>query len=330
MSSLRIGILGAGFTGGKHAANLVTLDGVEVAAVCDSDRARAEALCGKVAPDAEIFADHRAMYASGRLDAVYVCLPPFTHTDEVEQAAERGMHVFIEKPIAINSDVAKRMVDAVESAGVVSQVGYMVRYSGAVRKLAALLADGSAGKPTLFRGSYSCNALHSPWWRDREKSGGQIFEQAIHVYDLALAFLGRPTRVGAAMGNLCHAAVDGYTVEDTSASVIEFESGAIASIAASNCAVPGKWLHEFTLICERLTASVRGGNEIEIVHTGGSEPRVERATYDDDPFAAEDAAFIDAIRGQVPQTVPMRVGYDGVRLVEAAVHSSADGVFVRL
>ena len=66
------------------------------------------------------------------------------------------------------------------------------------------------------------------WWRDRKKSGGQMIEQVIHLYDLATHFLGKPKSVSALTANLCHKKSKGYSSEDTSASIISFVGGAMA------------------------------------------------------------------------------------------------------
>lgn len=338
METVRVGIIGCGFIGGAHAKALAKVDGVEITALCDSDRGRADALARKLAgdPSAPVADSGPSIHGSfdeliaGDVDAVFVCLPPFAHDDEVEQAAAAGKHVFIEKPIVLTTEAADRMVAASEAAGIVTQVGYMMRFSPAIERIRSLIDDGTAGRPTLYHATYSCNALHAPWWREKGKSGGQVFEQAIHLYDMALCFLGEPATVSAAMANLCHRDVENYTIEDTSSAVITFESGAIGNLNATNCAVPGEWNHAFTLVCERMVATLRNGSELELVFTGGDEVQRETATFDYDVFVAEDAAFIDAVRAGRPSPVPMSVGRDGVRLVEAATRAAATEAVVRL
>ena len=330
--------MGCGFIGGVHASTLAKIDGVELSALCDVERGKAEALARKLADNPaapipeggpSVYDDYGEMVA-GDVDAVFVCLPPFAHDDEIAVAAQAGKHVFVEKPIALTSDAADRMVSAADAAGIVTQVGYMMRFSPAIERIRALIDDGTAGRPTLYQATYSCNALHAPWWREKAKSGGQVYEQAIHLYDMALHFLGEPASVSCAMANLCHQDVERYTIEDTSSAVITFASGAIGNLNATNCAIPGEWNHEFTLVCEKMVARLKNGSELELVFTGGEDVRRETATFDDDVFVAEDAAFIDAVRAGRPSQVPMSVGRDGVRLVEAATRAVASQTVVRL
>lgn len=330
MEMLRVGIIGCGFTGSKHAANIELIKGAEVTAVTDVDPDKAHRLSQSLADPPKVMETAVALVESGEADAIFVCLPPFAHGDEVSRAASAGLHVFMEKPIALTSAKALEMVEAVESAGVVNMVGYMLRYSEAIVELRSFVESGRAGKPIQFRGSYSCNALHAPWWRDKSKSGGQLFEQAIHIFDQALQYLGTPLRVAAEMGNLCHTGVEGYTVEDTSASVIRFESGAIASIASSNCSIPEKWTHEYTLVCENLVGTVVDGKDLTITFTDGMDRAIKYETFNDDPYLAEDAAFVAAIADGALVACPLSTGYEGVRLVEAATQSAQTGNSVDL
>lgn len=330
---VRIGILGCGLISGAHIRAVDKIDDASIVAVCDMDRSRAESTASKLAesgPLVKVFDDYRQMLDSANLDAMIVCLPPFGHGSEVHDAAAAGVNLLVEKPIALTSEHAFSMAEAAEKAGIVTHVGYMMRYSPAINKIADLISDGTAGKPTLFQATYACNALHAPWWREREKSGGQIFEQAIHLYDLSMFYLGTPKTVAGVMANLCHTDVERYTVEDTSTAAIQFESGAVASMTATNCAIPGQWNHTFTLFCERLQATLVNGKKLTLVYTGGDKVRTEEHTYEDDVFLAEDTVFVQAVRDGGGATVPLRVGAEGVQLVEAVTRAAEQKSVVTL
>ncbi|RAP73655.1 Gfo/Idh/MocA family protein [Paenibacillus montanisoli] len=321
--AIRVGIAGLGMMGQLHAKHLINMPGVEVTAACGTTHAKAEAFCAShTGGAARAYDDFDAMLEREQLDAVYICLPPYAHQGQVEAAARKGVAVFIEKPIALSTDIAERMVAAIEEAGVVSQVGYHNRFGTAVQELKRLIDDGTAGAPTLFDGRYECNSLHSPWWRDRSLSGGQVFEQAIHTYDLAMYFFGTPERISGFTANLNHQEAEGYTVEDTSAAVIRFRSGAMASITASNNAVPGQWNSCFTVICSKLTAHFKGANKAEFIFTGGAEPVRREVGSELDVYAAENESFIAALRGEGPEACPIREGLRSLRLVEKVMKSA--------
>jgi predicted dehydrogenase len=210
---------------------------------------------------------------------------------------------------------------------VVSQVGYHLRYGVASRALKRALDDGSAGRPTLFQASWMCNNVHSEWWRDQTKSGGQLFEQAIHLYDLACWYFGEPRSVSAAAENLCHRDSPGYTVEDTSASVIRFASGAMASIIASNNAIPWEWTGKWTVVCEKLTASFASHSQAEFVKTADQKAERSSVSGDVDPYVEETKEFLAAVRAKDPRAVstPIRDGLRSLRLCAAAMESARRG-----
>lgn len=92
MSKTRVGLIGAGGIARYHLRHLKQMDDVAVTAVTDVDAARAEEIASQTG--ARVFPDHRALLDSGTVDAVFVCVPPFAHTDQELLAAERGIHFF--------------------------------------------------------------------------------------------------------------------------------------------------------------------------------------------------------------------------------------------
>lgn len=99
---IRVGMLGAGKISGMHARALKTIPGIEIAAVCDTERRKAEALCRRW-DIAGAFDALPEMLRSCRLDAVQILLPPALHCAAALECMEAGCHVFIEKPMAIKA-----------------------------------------------------------------------------------------------------------------------------------------------------------------------------------------------------------------------------------
>ncbi|MCX7841654.1 MAG: Gfo/Idh/MocA family oxidoreductase [Clostridia bacterium] len=325
MKSLKVGILGAGFTAGVHSRNLQKVQDVEVVAICDQDIQKANSLASSLeGNNTKVFNDFNNMLNSVNMDVLYICIPPFAHCGEVEAAAAKGIHVFVEKPIALEISRAESMVREIKKAGVYSRVGYHMRLGSAVQELKKLIEQGTAGIPVLYDGRYDCNSLHSPWWRDRKKSGGQVLEQAIHAYDMAMYFLGTPERASGFLSNLCHQDVPGYTVEDTSSSVVRFTSGALATVAATNCAVPFEWNNRFTVVCRNVTVHFDTPNRAEFIFTDG--PEVRRSFIDDsiDLYLEETREFIATVRGQQPERCTIVDGLNSLYLVDAVIKSSEE------
>ena len=147
MSALRIGIAGLGQMGGYHLRTWEGIEGAHVVAVADPDVERvAQAVGGR--PIA-VHADHRSMFASERLDAVCVCAPSEHHASVAIDAIDAGLHVLVEKPIAMTLEDGLRVTARAGLAGVKLMVGHVERFNPAVSKLAELIAAGCIGR--VFR-----------------------------------------------------------------------------------------------------------------------------------------------------------------------------------
>jgi predicted dehydrogenase len=101
----------------------------------------------------------------------------------------------------------------------------MFRFGEAIEHFKGLIESGAAGPVGLMSARYFCNSLHSPWWRKRDLSGGQLVEQVIHMVDLMRFLMGDAMTAYSRQENLFHRDVEDYTVEDVSATVFGFEAG---------------------------------------------------------------------------------------------------------
>jgi predicted dehydrogenase len=333
MTKLKTGLIGCGKFANKHLANIVSLpDKFEMVAFCDVVKENAglfnEKYTGGKAQEYNDF--HDMFQRTPGLDVVLICLPPFGHTDEVEVAAKQGVHILIEKPIALASEHAWRMVDAVERAGIKSQVGFMFRFGQAVQKLKTMLQDGTAGQVGLMSARYFCNALHAPWWRMREKSGGQITEQVIHMVDLMRYLMGDPVTVFSIQKNLNHQQVENYTIEDTSGTVIEFQHGGIGVIFASNNAIPGKWINDYHIVTNKITAEFTDANNALFTYTTEPVLRNEVISSQDNLYLSELLDLYEAITKNTSTRTPIREGALSLDLALAITQSSATKLPVSL
>lgn len=328
---LKTAILGCGGIANAHANILTKLENIKLVAFCDTIHERAENFNTSYGGGkGKIYTGYKEMFEKEKLDVVYICLPPFAHTDEVEIAASNGVHIFIEKPIAFDMETANRMVNAVEKYGVKSQVGFLFRFGDAIEVVKGMLDSGEAGQPGLMIGRYFCNSLHSAWWRDRSKSGGQVVEQVVHVFDIIRYLLGRPKTIFCQMANLFHKDVADYTVEDVSATMIGFENGALASIAATNGAIPGQWTSDFKLVAARMTVFFDDSNNATIHHTDAGYSKTTTIASDKQIMRAETLDFIEAVEKNRPTRTPMLEGAETLRLVLAIRDSAEKGQIVKL
>ena len=328
---MRVAVTGMGNMGRGHAANMIAFEDVELVALCDADPEAAERFQNEHGLACSLYTDFDRMIEEEHPDAVYICLPPFCHNGQFEAAAEKGIAVFIEKPIALHVERGEAMAEAAARSGVVTQVGYQMRFGAAVRRLMELIESGQAGRPMLFSASYECNSLHGPWWRDKEKCGGQVFEQVIHLYDLAQYIMGPAREVSGRVANLGHRDIPDYTVEDTSVANIVFESGALGCITGSNCAVKEQWNARFRVICGNLVASFEDFNHAEFIYTGEHAGNIEIIRAADPVTELEDRHFIDCVAGRKEPFATVEDGLAGLKLVAGVVRSSEqDGMVIRL
>jgi len=324
MDKVRVGILGAGGIANRHFNALAGNPKAEVTAICDIEIEKAREMAGRT-KNAKAFGSLDSLLAETRVDAMYVCMPPFAHSGEVEMLAARGTHLFLEKPIALTAERARSMTAACTAAGIVTQVGYHHRCGAAIRRLKTLIDSGVAGPPTLFDGRYACNSLHGPWWREREKSGGQLLEQVIHTYDLCMYLFGEPESVCGFTANIGHRDVENYTSEDTGAGIVRFKSGALAAIASTNNAEPGKWINSYSVFCKNLTVHFENSNQAEFIFTGENPPRTELVNEDTDLAAIQCDSFLDVVLGKTQPICPVTEGLHSLLLVESVVESARQG-----
>ena len=324
MDRLRTAILGCGQFAHQHAKILISLpDYIEMVAFCDRNIQKASEFSSLYSNNsASIYSDHKSLLTQEKLDLLIICLPPFAHSNEVELAAERGIHILIEKPIALQSEEAWKMVDATEKSGVKTQVGFKFRFGEAVETFKEKIDSGAAGPIALMSARYFCNALHANWWRDKSKSGGQLVEQVIHMFDLLRYLGGKPSDIFSIQRNLFHQDVEGYTNEDVSATIISFQNGGIGVIYATNNAIPGKWINDYRVVSKNITAEFYDANHAEFILTDQNPVKSITVNSERDFTKLQTLDLINAIqKGGVTRT-PMIEGAKSLDLVLAAVSSS--------
>jgi predicted dehydrogenase len=324
MKRLRTAILGCGSFANRHAQNLIALqEEIDLTAFCDHHDWNAREFSEKyTAGRASIFTDPQDMFEKAGIDLLVICLPPFAHTDEVDLAAQHGVHIFMEKPIALSSEHAWRMVEAAESAHIKTQVGFMFRFGTAIERLKDLIISGEIGPAGLMSARYFCNSLHAPWWRDRSKSGGQLVEQVIHMVDLMRYLMGDAVSVYSRQENLFHRDVADYTVEDVSATVFGFQGGAIGVIYATNGAIPGKWINDYRFVSQRLIAEFTNANNALLHFTAETPVRTETVQSEKDIHLAELQDLLTAIRTDGQTRTPLREGAKSLDMALAATRSA--------
>jgi predicted dehydrogenase len=198
MQPLRLGFIGLGYiTVNAHLPALAPLaksGQVVLTAFCDTQEETARSQAAEYGVNG-VYTDHRAMLEQEALDAVYLCIPPTLHTDQLTLAAERGLAVFVEKPQTLDLAQAVACTTALERAGVVSQVGFMSRYYPSAAAVRRRLSERTP-RHALVQLLYGGRPVR--YWTSRyELCGGTFVENTIHMVDLLRYFLGDIAAVSA-------------------------------------------------------------------------------------------------------------------------------------
>jgi 1,5-anhydro-D-fructose reductase (1,5-anhydro-D-mannitol-forming) len=159
------------------------------------------------------------------VDAVYVGTPVFLHAPQTIQALRAGKHVLCEKPMAMNEEEARTMVEAAERGGKLFGVAYYRRCYPKIQRAKELIAAGAIGKPVyaeLTNHMWFDGSGHRGWLFDPAKSGGgPLFDIASHRIDVLNFLFGQPVHVSGQLSNVVHH----YAVEDNATVMIEYETG---------------------------------------------------------------------------------------------------------
>jgi len=274
---VRVGFVGTGGIATEfHLPALKEIEGVEIAALCDVAKERAEEAAATFGGRA--YGDHRQMLDKEDLDALFVCLPPFAHTDAELIAAEKKIHLFVEKPIALDMERGIEMAEAIEKSAIISCVGYQLRYLPVAAAAREFLSDKPVSLVAGNRwGGVPGDANH--WWRVMERSGGMVHEMATHNMDFIRHIVGDVATVYARYSLNVLQGVENLTVPDAQVIVMEFKNGATGYFSAS-CALTkgGGWSSTDVILrdmmlrisFESITVSPEGAAEIPLPERGMS------------------------------------------------------------
>jgi predicted dehydrogenase len=237
---VRTALLGCGKVGQIHVAVLSELRESELVAVCDVDRERAESYAARYG--GRVYCEFERMLAESGAQAVVIGTPHPQHAGASVRAAEAGVHVLVEKPMAATLADCDLMLAAARKAGTLLGVISQRRWYEPVLRMKAAIDAGKIGEPTL--GVFEMLSWRDPSyyrsdpWRGRwdTEGGGVLVNQSPHQLDLLQWFMGEIDEISGCWANLNH---PGIEVDDTAVATIRFRSGALGSIVTSVSQKPG-------------------------------------------------------------------------------------------
>ncbi|MDQ0850601.1 UDP-N-acetyl-2-amino-2-deoxyglucuronate dehydrogenase [Arthrobacter sp. B3I9] len=261
-------VIGCGDVSAVHLEALAKLDGVTLAAVCDTDPQRlASATDTWGVPG---YANHLALIEAVRPDVVHICTPHDQHASVAADCLERGVNVIVEKPLAHTLAEGRRLVEAASAGRAKIAVCFQNRYNATSQAMHSLLSSGELGavkgaSATVMWQRSAEYYQNRPWrgtWAGG--GGGLLMNQAIHTVDLLQWLVGD---VVAVTGNVSTRFLgEAIEVEDTAEFVAEHASGARSAFYAT---LANAFNAPVTLdvVTEKAVLSLRGA--LTVTHSDG-------------------------------------------------------------
>jgi len=321
--SVRMALIGCGGLGRRHGLNMNIIPGVELVALCDANAESAQALATELGTDPSVYSCHQTMFEKEELDAVAIVTPNHTHARLTVDAAEAGLHVFCEKPMALNLEQCDAMIEATNRAGVMLMIGYVRRYQAHFRELKRLVSAGELGDVLMahaIRFGMGPGGGVGGWQLKKETYGG-LFSLYSHELDQLVWLAGDARAVQATMRS---GDDPDNTVEEGIAIGLEFQSGAIGSLASSRVHRIGTY--ELGVTGTKGTAKITSGatGTPILLHKHGEKP-IQIPTDKNDGLHDEMVAFVESIRTGTPPEADSHAGRHVVAVAMAAHESAATG-----
>jgi myo-inositol 2-dehydrogenase / D-chiro-inositol 1-dehydrogenase len=299
---LDAGLIGAGWIAERHVAVLDQAADVRLVAVCDADLGRAQAVAS--ARGARAYEHWEELLERESLDVLWVCTPPLHHRAPAVEALRRGIHVYLEKPLARDVADGLAIVAADAAADAICAVAYQWHALELLDELRTRIAGQAVG---LMVGRNFGPTVGRPWFVARSQGGGQIFERASHHIDLQRAIAGEVVQVRAASGSVALAGADPGqasgpdSIEHVGSLLLHFASGALGAIHTAWTHAGQPQSYGLDVIATDATLELNlGPDEFWLRGRAASAP-IDVSSVD--PFARSVRRFLDAVQDSDPRRV---------------------------
>ena len=256
MDNVRLGIVGLGNMGKAHLHNIRSgkVPGLRVTALCESFGTLPQLLEGESA-----FTDVKQMIRSGRIDAILICTPHFSHTTIGIEALSAGLHVLVEKPISVHKADCERLIAAHTDKSKTFAAMFNMRTNATFKKVKDLIESGEIGDvrrvhwevTDWFRTNYyyATGGWRGTW---KGEGGGVLMNQCPHNLDLFQWLFGMPQRV---RGFCQFGRFHQIEVEDDVTAIMQYDNGTTATFVTSTGEAPGVNRLEISAENGRLTVT---------------------------------------------------------------------------
>ena len=195
---IKVAMVGLGGMGGSHFRIYKDIENGEVIAVCEIREDMAKEKIGDA--DVRLYTDIDEMLKNEKPDMIDICTPSFLHAEHSVKALEAGFHVLCEKPMSINTEGTKKIMDAIEKTDKFFMTAHVVCFMHPYMYLKAVIDSGELGKLVrldMKRISSIPRWSWDDWMRDTKRSGGTPMDLSIHDIDFVQFVLGQPKSVNA-------------------------------------------------------------------------------------------------------------------------------------
>ncbi len=276
LSLLRFAVLGFGNIGQRHAQHIAAQSGAALTAICDTDRSKRQMASGNY-PQIPVFESLEDLLISGnKADVLCVCTPNGLHAAHAIAALEAGLHVVVEKPMALSVAECDAMIAAAKKANRQLFAVKQNRYNPPVQAVKTLIENGQLGKVFLVQvnGFWNRNDAYysqSSWRGTKELDGGCLFTQFSHFVDILYYLNGPVTAAQGIISNYLHRHNTAF--EDTGSFTLRAANGATVSFAFTTGAFRKNMEGSITVFGEKGTVKIGGQylNTIEYQQLEGGE-----------------------------------------------------------
>ncbi len=282
---MKIAFVGAGWVAGRHLGKLVEEKDIQivghVSPITQELETAVKRWGGRGYETVHDLLKHE------KVDAAWITVPPAEH-GEIELAfIEKGIPIFVEKPLSADRATGEEIAGVIREKGVIAAVGYHWRAMDTIPEVKNFLDRNPA---RMVLAAWHDSTPPPTWWHFQKTSSGQIVEQATHLFDLARYLIGEAKVIDATAHVNERAAYPDSDVADVSAALVTFAEG-IPGVFSATCVLGGAVDIYVKIICEGTMITI---TQTDVTFESSYKKSVIR--MGDDPFLVEDKAFITAIK----------------------------------
>lgn len=328
---LKAAVAGLGAISHVHLDTIARTPNAELVAVCDCKPEKKD-----VVQDVPFYTDLETMLDVEKPDVLHICLPHHLHVLVAKMAAARGIHVFMEKPPALDCEELKQLYDLEEKTGVKLGICLQNRYNNTTQEMKRQLESGEAG---AIRGCKAVLTWNRPIgyyekdpWRGKwnEAGGGVMLSQAIHTLDLMTVFCGNPVTVSGKVGNL---SLPQIGVEDSAMAQIEFENQ-VRGLFYGSVGYTRDAAIELEIACERAVYRITDGKlwqiqETEQVLLAQDTPVRSGKSYYGSGHLEAVRRFYRAVEDNTRDYITVQESRACMELIDGVNRSSREGCAIR-